>query len=345
MSKSVCYTDEWHSIGRRLSRARPVLEVLYANSGEPMTKSSLQLLNKTAFLFSIIGIFDCCSVAWAQNETDPGVTATRQVLDVPGDYSTIQSAIDAASPNDVVAIRGTFVESLIIDKPLVLTGRGVVRISPAAEQDRVICVRSSGVSLRQLRISGGLFGIEVEPGSRDLTINGVRVDNASVGVFVDSNCHDAVVINSGFTNCDFSGFMITNCDSLRFVGNVLISCSLGAAFASCEDAFIVRNQFFRSGFDGMTIDGANNFVFRNDAALNTGQGFLVLGDRQMVVDNESRRNGGDGFEFRDVTEPKIDDNFSRLNGGNGFSFGPTFGLFEIGDNQALGNAGVDFFFP
>lgn len=319
--------------------------MFYATFGEPMTKNSLRLLNKTAFLCSIIAIFDCCSVAWATNPTNQGVAATRQVLEVPEDYSTIQSAIDAASPNDVVAIRGTFVESLIIDKPLVLSGRGVVRISPAAERDRVICVRSSGVSLRQLRISGGRFGIEVEPGSRDLTINDVRVDDASVGVFVDSNCHDAVVVNSGFTNCDFSGFMIRNCDSLRFVGNILVSNNLGAAFASCEHAFIVRNQFFRSGFDGMAMDGANNFVFRNDAVLNTGHGFLILGDRQMVVDNESRRNGGDGFDFRDVTDSEIDDNFAWLNEGNGFSFGPTFSLGDIGDNRTLRNAGVDFFFP
>ena len=51
--------------------------------------------------------------------------ATHHVLVVPRDFSTIQAAVDAASPGDTVNVSpGTFTEQVVINKDLDLHGAG-----------------------------------------------------------------------------------------------------------------------------------------------------------------------------------------------------------------------------
>lgn len=62
--------------------------------------------------------------------------ATQQgggtLIRVPGDYSTIQAAINASHPGDIVQVRaGTYNENLILDKPISLVAETFDEINPA----------------------------------------------------------------------------------------------------------------------------------------------------------------------------------------------------------------------
>ena len=72
--------------------------------------------------------------------------AEAETLKVPGDYATIQAAVDAASDGDTISVkRGTYGENVVIDgsRPgennLTLRGQGKPIINPAVG----ICTRRS----------------------------------------------------------------------------------------------------------------------------------------------------------------------------------------------------------
>jgi nitrous oxidase accessory protein NosD len=54
-----------------------------------------------------------------------GAPAQAKTLSVPGEFATVQGAVDAAAPGDVVQVgRGTYVEEVVIDKSIELRGAG-----------------------------------------------------------------------------------------------------------------------------------------------------------------------------------------------------------------------------
>jgi hypothetical protein len=100
------------------------------------------------------------------NDDKPVVSAPGQNCGKPG-YNTIQAAVTAASPGDVIAVcSGTYVESNItIDKALTIDGQGNPRIVPEGEDGNFnsatlapiqngFIVRSNGVTIQNLTIDG-----------------------------------------------------------------------------------------------------------------------------------------------------------------------------------------------
>jgi hypothetical protein len=135
--------------------------------------------------------------------------SSARVLEVPAEYGSIQSAVDAAMPSDVVQVNaGTYVEQIEIAKDITLEGSGideVVVFSPAVlpagfvtgEGDAgrpVIFVHDATVGIHDLTIDGGALGsgnaafigvgFHNAGGSVERTrIRGIRQDPLSVEPF------------------------------------------------------------------------------------------------------------------------------------------------------------------
>jgi len=88
-------------------------------------------------------------------------SASAVVINVPTDYTTIQQAINNASPGDTIYVmNGTYTESLTIDKPLKLMGEGRDVVNLIGPYKPVIEITSSGVKVTGFNISAGSPGVK-----------------------------------------------------------------------------------------------------------------------------------------------------------------------------------------
>lgn len=86
------------------------------------------------------------------------------IITVPTDYPTIQEAIDAAGPGDVISVSsGTYYEQLVVDKPISLVGEDMgTTIIDTDEPATVVRVNADSVTISDLTIQNSGYFTERE---------------------------------------------------------------------------------------------------------------------------------------------------------------------------------------
>jgi len=126
------------------------------------------------------------------------VSGRAAVIHVPGDYSTIQAAVDAAQNRDIIRIgAGVYVEQVVIvDKMLTLSGApgAVLRAAPAMEQS---LLTFGGTSVPLLGI------VRSEVVVSGLTMDGDRQDDTGLGPYTGI---DFLGSSGRVEDCRLTGF-------------------------------------------------------------------------------------------------------------------------------------------
>ena len=110
-------------------------------------------------------------------------TASLAQVTVPGDFATLQAAIDAASPGDVILVDGGDHHTTVIDKPLTIVGtpnRPFLRTPaanevPANEETQPPAVSLDGpgagrVTLVNVGVGGQIDGFKFAWGGSGLSL-------------------------------------------------------------------------------------------------------------------------------------------------------------------------------
>lgn len=122
------------------------------------------------------------------------------------DYVSIQAAIDAASPGDVVAVSsGTYRENLVVEMPIVLRGAGNGTERPivdAGGHGSGVTIVADGVRLEGFVLkNGGFGGAGIDVRSGDNLIRGNLVtENSWYGIFLDGSRGTVVEENIVWNN-------------------------------------------------------------------------------------------------------------------------------------------------
>lgn len=127
------------------------------------------------------------------------------VINVPFHYPTIENAIDAASPGDVIVVsRGTYYECLTIGKSVTLTGHANNTIIDGSGNYEVISVTANNVHISNLTIQNGIVDIYLH-NVKYTVISGNTVKDTlpgGAGIFVeDSNntlISDNIILNNHY---------------------------------------------------------------------------------------------------------------------------------------------------
>lgn len=180
----------------------------------------------------------------------PAMATAAEIFLAPGSQS-LQQAIDAARPGDVITLKpGLYEGSVTINKPLVLAGEqgAVVR---GNGKGSVITVGAEGVTVRGLEITGS---------GRDLT-------ERDSGIFVEQSATGAIVEDNSVVDNLFGIYLYGAVDSVargnRIVGlktGRLSEAGSGVTIWNAPGAKVIGNDI-RFGRDGIATNASKENVF------------------------------------------------------------------------------------
>ncbi|HKY49467.1 MAG TPA: right-handed parallel beta-helix repeat-containing protein [Acidimicrobiia bacterium] len=211
---------------------------------------------------------------------------TGATVRVPEDHLTIQEAVDAANPGDLVLIGpGLYREAIEVFKPgLVLRGsdRNAVVIDAGFESENVIDVYADGVAVENLTVMNGTANGIYWSGIRGYRASYVTaIDNGDYGIYAfDSS--DGIFEHSYASGSPDSGFYIGQCDPCQAVIDDVIAewNGLGYSGTNASGELFIINSVWRYNTAGIvpnTLDSELLPPFR---------GVTIAGN--LVHDNDNR---------------------------------------------------------
>jgi parallel beta-helix repeat protein len=159
-------------------------------------------------------------------------------------YTVIQDAIDAASPDDIIEVRGgTYLENVIADKVLVLRGSG----NPVIDSNgngSAVKLNENGIVLEGFAlINANRSGIEIKSND-NITIRNNIIRNNLDGISIDSSFNSSIIGNTINNN--------TN------IGLDLEDSALNA----------IAHNIIYSNTDGIELRGSNKNAIRDNLIIN-----------------------------------------------------------------------------
>ena len=278
------------------------------------------------------------SMAEAAVEESAQVAATASGVTrrVPGEYPTIQSAVDAAEPGDLVLIEpGVYREQVNVSTPnLVIRGtdRNEVIIDSEFQRDNGIFIAGAdGVAVENLTVQNarvnGLFWTGVT-GYRASYVT--AIDAAVYGIYA-FDAIDGIFEHSYASGSRDSGFYIGQCDPCNaVVDNVLSEWNtLGYSGTNASRQIFLLNSTWRNNGVGIvpnTLDSEllpparevtimGNLVYNNgrtDVPMRKGEwpvngnGIALMGNKNSLVERNRVTNHWNNGIF---VAPILDENF------------------------------------
>lgn len=262
-----------------------------------------------------------------------GESVTRHV---PADYPTIQSAVDAAAPGDLVLIEpGVYREQVNVSTPnLVIRGtdRNAVIIDSEFQRDHGIFIAGAdGVAVENLTVQSarinGLFWTNVT-GYRASYVT--AIDASVYGIYAFDST-DGLFEYSYASGSRDSGFYIGQCDPCNAVIDHVISeyNALGYSGTNASRQIFLLNSIWRNNGVGIvpnTLDSEllppvkevtimGNAVYNNgrmDVPMRAGEwpingnGIALMGNKRSLVERNRITNHWNNGIY---VAPMLDDNF------------------------------------
>lgn len=168
--------------------------------------------------------------------------ALAKTIEVPKDFQSIQLAINAAEPGDLILIApGTYKENLSIRKSIELRGTDagvIVDGSRSRSAPTILIQRTRDVVIQNFVITGGRRGIQVERSRNVIIKNNLIQKNRRQGILITENSQSTQIVEN------------TILDTVPDEGNVLGN---GIILNGDKDARVVNNTIARSAWSGLRL--------------------------------------------------------------------------------------------
>jgi parallel beta-helix repeat protein len=170
-----------------------------------------------------------------------------------GEYSSIQEAINAANPGDLIVVApGIYDEHLFINKSVRIIGQESDKVFLVSnETGPLLLVTADNVEIRSLTIkalpSEGLeiSQIPVKEGiiihSNNNTIENNKIIDCDIGIQL-SHCFGNNMTNNQLENCNQSGIYARHSMNSNMTGNVIANSLIGTFFFECGNTTFSGNR-------------------------------------------------------------------------------------------------------
>lgn len=293
-----------------------------------MKKKILCLLSAvllTAVVFS--GCFE-------ETKNTPTVKSKTIYVDEHGgkDYTSIQSAINAANTDDTIYVyNGIYNENISISKTINLIGenKNTTIINGGGHED-VLYISADHINISDFTIQNGTVklysynqggvGIDVCSNYNSITNNiitsnpyyGIYIHNFNNNVIYSNNINNngdgimfgesnnnAISGNTIENNYQYGIYLSTSCQNNTISGNTITNNSIFLD-NSCNNNLISDNTISNSEFNGIEFNyySNNNIISGNAIINNSGDGiYFVDSSNNVISGNTINNNSGIGIHF------------------------------------------------
>lgn len=263
----------------------------------------------------VVGDVEYQPSAAAGGHHEPVAEASGRTLAVPGQYSTIQAAVDAALPGDLVLVdRGVYKEEVVITTPSV-TLRGVDRNETILDGE---FTRANGVT-----VFGNAVAVE-NLTARHYTLNGFfwtgvtgyrgsyisAINNGDYGIYAFDSYNGVLEHSLGAGSPD-AGFYVGGCYPCKTIlDSVIGERNIGNGYSGTNSSgeLYIINSIWRDndgpGIAPNTFDvephppQRENIIVGNLVLDNKGSGISVVGgSRNLIARNYIRGSGANGIHL------------------------------------------------
>ena len=184
---------------------------------------------------------------------------------VPGEYPTIQTAVDAAGPgDDIIVQKGVYKENIFIDKPVNLTGIGWPVIDGGNKDGDINTIMVPYLGDK----AGKIEGFIVTGGGRGPMGHGINIWDSA-----------PVICNNKIRGNHHNGLGIHGIDILtaktRIHNNEIYDNAIGIGNGRCSEAHIYENRIYNNRMVGVGSRGLaaprieRNHIYENHIGIGT----------------------------------------------------------------------------
>jgi len=156
-------------------------------------------------------------------------TASASTIYVPDNYSTIQSAVNAASPGDTIIVRdGTYIENIEVNKRLTIrseNGSDSTIVRAEDPKEHVFEVTEDYVNISGFTVEDATWwcsdGISLYHANYCNISNNICSNNG-YGISLYHNSNNNSVANNKCTNNRRAGILLENSNNNKLTGNVML---------------------------------------------------------------------------------------------------------------------------
>ena len=303
-----------------------------------MTQSALQKISCFSItLFLITGFSSINSI------TNGGTLNVGNTLFVggsgDGNYTTIQSAIDAANSGDTVFVyTGVYYENIVIEKTIKLDGENRNKtIIDGMNDNIVIHIVSDNIT-----VSG--FSIKNSGGLKDNAAMYIHSDNTTISTCIIYRSRTGIKINNSSTtkidNCIFhtngNGLQAEKSSTITIKNSEFCHSGIGINLHKSRDILLENVYAHENGIASLMNESSDITITHSASCDNNdnGGGIYFYSSHDITVNNSNAIHSGAGFKI--VNSTSI--NFHRCNLENNTHF--TFWIENNSDTITINKCNI-----